>query len=239
MASGPFDSFRSSLKDYFNQDTLSDLSVICDGQTFKVHRLILCAHSKYFFKQLNGPWKESSEQVINIQDFEISVVKAMLHFMYNFDYTNVNDISPMVFEAQVYQIADKYDIKSLKEHARKKFSAAINTGWRTDDFPLAITVAYTTSPLEDRGLRDLIVETSSQNIDDLLGKGYFCEVLRNTNDFAADLVPFLRGRGAHVTKQYRCPSCQEIFSCSLSDSEWYCPACGDRHYDWGNYQWND
>lgn len=79
----------------------------------------------------------------------------MLHFMYNFDYTNVNGTSSMVFEAQIYQIADKYDIDSLKEHAAKKFGAALDVGWPMDDFPLAITVAYTTSPLEDRGLRDL------------------------------------------------------------------------------------
>ncbi|KAM6516975.1 hypothetical protein FSOLCH5_007923 [Fusarium solani] len=175
MASEPFDRFRSSLKSYFNQSILSDLSVTCDGQTFKVHRLILCAHSKYFSKQLNGPWKESSEQVINIQDFDVGVVEAMLHFMYNFDYTNVNGTSSMVFEAQVYQIADKYGIDSLKEHATKRFGAALDIGWPMDDFPLAITVAYTTSPLGDRGLRDLIIETSSQHIDDLLDKGYFCE----------------------------------------------------------------
>ncbi|KAI8664495.1 BTB domain-containing protein [Fusarium keratoplasticum] len=221
---------------YFNQDTLSDLSVTCDGQTFKVHRLILCAHSKYFSKQLNGPWKESSEQVINIQDFDVGVVEAMLHFMYNFDYTNVNGTSSMVFEAQIYQIADKYDIDSLKEHATKRFGAALDIGWPMDDFPLAITVAYTTSPLEDRGLRDLIIETSSQHIDDLLGKGYFCEVLRTTNDFAADLVPFLRARQAPDVKKYRCPSCRKTFYCSPSSGEWHCPLFQGGRDNWKQFQ---
>ncbi|KAM6530278.1 hypothetical protein FALCPG4_008405 [Fusarium falciforme] len=236
MASEPFDSFRSSLKGYFNQDTLSDLSVTCDGQTFKVHRLILCAHSKYFAKQLNGPWKESSEQVVSIEDFDVGVVEAMLHFMYDFDYTNVNGTSSMVFEAQVYQIADKYGIGSLKEHAKKKFGAAIEIGWPMDDFPLAITVAYTTSPLEDRGLRDLIIETCHDNINGLLSKGYFCEVLRSTNDFAADLVPFLCAKPVPNIKHYKCPSCEVTFPGDLSPGYRYCPLCSFRSDDWHNRQ---
>lgn len=135
--------------------------------------------------------------------------------MYNFNYTSVSGASSMVFEAQVYQIADKYDIGSLKEHAKENFSAAVDTGWSMDDFPLAITLVYTTTPSEDRGLRDVVIRVSNLHIDDLLSKEYFCEVLRNTTEFAADLVLFLRTGGSH---RYRCPSCQNTFSCSVSST---------------------
>ncbi|KAM0420461.1 hypothetical protein ACHAPT_011753 [Fusarium lateritium] len=231
MESKPFETFKSSLKDYFNQDVLSDLDVTCDGQIFKVHQLILCAHSKYFAKQLNGPWK-----VIKIEDFDIGVVEAMLHFMYHFDYTNSTDAPSMVFEAQVYQIADKYDVKSLKEHVKDKFDAAIAIGWPMGDFPLAITVAYITTPSEDRGLRDLIVKTSHYNINSLMKKGYFFEVLRNTADFAADLVTFLCAEGTPNVKRYRCPSCEEAFSCDQSSGSRYCPICGDERSDWAKFE---
>ncbi|KAJ4258059.1 hypothetical protein NW762_008199 [Fusarium torreyae] len=103
-------------------------------------------------------FKESSERVIYIEDFDASIVEAMVNFMYSFDYTDAPDSPLMVFNAQVYQIADKYDISALKSHAKSKFGTAINSGWTTEDFPIAINVAYTTTPPEDRGLRDLIVE---------------------------------------------------------------------------------
>lgn len=98
----------------------------------------------------------------------------------------------MVYDAQVYQIADKYDIPGLKEHSSDRFSDAIAAGWRMDDFPLAITVVYESTPSEDRGLRDLVVKTCCQNIDTLLAHSFFCETLRKVPDFAADLVPAIR-----------------------------------------------
>ncbi|KAM6513557.1 hypothetical protein FALCPG4_015951 [Fusarium falciforme] len=86
MAPQAVETFLSSLEDCYNTNTFSDAVVACDGQEFKVHRMILSAHSKYFAKELNGNWKESSEKKIDIKDFDASVVEAMLRFMYSFDY---------------------------------------------------------------------------------------------------------------------------------------------------------
>ncbi|KIL88490.1 hypothetical protein FAVG1_08571 [Fusarium avenaceum] len=188
----PFETerFNTSLKNYFNNDNLSDAIVRCEGSEFKVHRLILSCHSEYFAKQLEGPWKESLERAIDITDFDPTVVEAMLHFMYKFHYTNVSGVSAMVFDAQVYQIADKYGVHALKTYAKDKFGTAIKAGWSMDDFPVAINVVYTTTPLNDRGLRDLAVEMSHMNLDELTSRDDFCATLRTTPDFAADLVPF-------------------------------------------------
>jgi speckle-type POZ protein len=121
-------------------------------------------------------------------------VEAMLRFMYAFNYNNMVSTSTMIFDAQVYQIADKYDVQALKAHAKSKFSKAIETGWSLDEFPLAIETVYQSTPLDDRGLRDLAVERASKNIDKLLEKDGFCQLLRSTADFTADLVPFIRRR---------------------------------------------
>ncbi|KAK2923362.1 hypothetical protein FoTM2_016885 [Fusarium oxysporum f. sp. vasinfectum] len=57
----------------------------------------------------------------------------------------------MAYDAQVYQIADKYDVSTLKTHAKGKFGIAIATGWNMDDFPVAISVVYESTPSIDRG----------------------------------------------------------------------------------------
>ncbi|KAF5712000.1 n-carbamoyl-l-amino acid hydrolase [Fusarium mundagurra] len=165
MAPQGVEEFLKSLGEYHNSDALSDVIVVCDGQEFKAHRVILSAHSKFFAKALNGNWKESSERKIDIKDFDPSIVEAMLRFLYSFEYTNTYGTSSMVFDAQMWQIADKYDIPALMTESKKKFEIAVTTGWSMDDFPTAVAIVYESAL---PGLRDLVVVTASKNIDKLL-----------------------------------------------------------------------
>src|SRR5690554_9794 len=113
--------------------------------------------------------KESSENEIQL-GVEASITEAILWFMYHFDYSNVQGVSTMVFNAQVYSAAEMYCIPALKALAKDKFRVAISSGWSMDDFPLAITEAYQSTPEADRELRDLAIEISYKHIDQLLGK---------------------------------------------------------------------
>lgn len=183
--------------------------------------------------------KESSERKIDVKDFDTSVVEAMLRFMYSFDYSNIYGTSTMAFDAQVYQIADKYDIPGLKAHSKDKFGAAITTGWSMDDFPLAVTVVYESTPSADRGLRDLVVETSQENIDKLLEHDDFCALIRKTPDFTADLIPFLCGKLSRTTHRYECPSCHHKFRGEFAGMAYYCPSCSSHRSDWSSYQIKD
>lgn len=181
--------------------------------------------------------KESSERQIDIKDFDASVVEAMLCFLYSFDYSNICGTSTMVFDAQMYQIADKYDIPALKAQCKNKFNAAVATGWSMDDFPLAITVVYESTPPEDRGLRDLVVQTARENIDKLLVYDGFCKLLRETPEFSADLILVLRAKSSGSVRRYECPSCDNKFRGEFSGgSYYYCPLCGRRGSDWNSYQ---
>ncbi|OBS22615.1 hypothetical protein FPOA_08951 [Fusarium poae] len=238
METPGLDQFLVSLKEYYNTSDLSDAVITCEDKVFKIHRIVLSAHSKYFAKQLNGNWKETSERKVEIKDFDPSVVEAMLCFVYSFDYRNTCGTSSMIFDAQVYQIADKYDIPALKAHSKEKFASAVAAGWNMDDFPLSVSVVYDSTPQEDRGLRDLAVEISRKNIDTLLGRDGFCELLRKTADFAADLIPFLCG-GPSYGKHYKCPSCAHKFHGDYNKGSFYCPKCAKTYSDWISYQTHD
>ncbi|KAK2922684.1 hypothetical protein FoTM2_017537 [Fusarium oxysporum f. sp. vasinfectum] len=115
----------------------------------------------------------------------------------------------MAYDAQVYQIADKYDVSTLKTHTKGKFGIAIATGWNMDDFPVAISVVYESTPSIDRGLSDLVMGTSRRNIDKLLGHDGLREIIRKSPDFAADLIPSLCGKLS--AQCYECPSCDHQF----------------------------
>ncbi|KAM0245179.1 hypothetical protein ACHAP5_005572 [Fusarium lateritium] len=243
MAGKPSNSFLEKLKSYSDNESFSDTVIRSEGTEFKAHSVILSCHSKYFAKQLAGSWKvvmpnqifintnktkESIEKVIEITDFDGAVVEGMLHFMYHFEYTNESTESDMVFHAGVYQIADKYGILTLKEYAKEKFSTAVKSDWSTDDFPIAIELVYQTTPPEDRGLRDLVIETSNANLEKLISRDGFCEALRTTADFAADLVPFTCGKNSGQMHWYQCPSCDQTFQFDdpKGQTRW-CPRCAN------------
>jgi hypothetical protein len=158
-----------------------------------------------------------------LEDVNVSVVEAMLYFMYHFDYNNVHGASTMVFHAEVYSIADRYMVPALKRYAKDKFNSAISCGWSMDDFPLAIAEAYSSTPEEDRGLRDLVVETCHQNLKQLSKNQPFRETLQATVGLAADLVLFK----TDAAKSWRCPSCDHVMYGKFSgNSTVHCTECG-------------
>ena len=124
-----------------------------------------------------------------------AVVEAMLCYMYNFHYDAGglvhNRGMPLLFHARVYALADMYAIQPLKSFAREKFKTTLQIAWKTNDFYPAIFQVYTSTPEEDRGLRDLIVEISSRNIDALLQKDAFRPAFREILRFAADVTEAL------------------------------------------------
>jgi speckle-type POZ protein len=168
----------------------------------------------------------------------------MLNFMYLFDYNASSGdqarASPMIFNAKVYSIADKYDVMALKSQAKEKFEKAAKSCWNMEDFPPAISEVYSSTPATDRGLRGLVVEISCTHIDALLARQDFRNVLEETVGFAADVTQFM---AADVTqllasnfKEYKCPNCGNHWKAVLSGgSTYYCVRCGGSRANWEQY----
>lgn len=116
----------------------------------------------------------------------------MLHFMYSFDYDGSgNDqerMSLMVFNVEVYAIAEKYDVVALKLRAEEKFDKAVRTCWDMEDLVHCVIDIYNSTPFTDRGLRDIVVDVAHEHIAVLLEKDDFQTVLEGTHCFAADLT---------------------------------------------------
>lgn len=166
--------------------------------------------------------------------------------MYTFDYefdentgTNRNT-SAMAFHAEMYRIASTYEVSGLKACAKEKFVAVLAAGsWSVEDFTGAIAMVYATTPLEDRGLRDVVVETSHRRLKRLLEENSFSTILRVTPHFAADLIPFLHNRSLTTepyaaVQRYRCPSCSHFIRGEnpFGRADPYYSRCGHRRSDW-------
>jgi speckle-type POZ protein len=136
---------------------------------------------------------------------------AMLKFMYTSDYDSSgrdeNSSSPMVFNVEVYQIANKYLVPALKSLAQRKIQETFSTSWNSDDFPDAIAQVYSQPDTSDQGPRAMVIEVVREHSKELITKPKFCDILKGTTEFASDLVTCM------ITKviKYRCNGCYKTF----------------------------
>lgn len=184
--------------------------------------------------------QETAAGVIELKEDNSRAVEAMLRFMYTFDYDSSGSdwerASPILFNVEVYSIAEKYGVLPLKLQAKEKFEKAIQNCWDMDDFSPAITEIYNSTPTTDRGLRDAVVEISHEHICRLLEKHAFRDVLEETAGFAADVTQQMASSDTAM-ENYRCPNCGKCWKAVVPASgTYYCIQCGYRQSNWEKYK---
>ncbi|EFJ27819.1 hypothetical protein SELMODRAFT_270271 [Selaginella moellendorffii] len=71
----------------------TDVNFNVKGEAFSAHKLLLAARSPVFKAQLFGPMKDENGDVIEIDDMEPPVFKAMLHFIYKDSLPDTNEMT--------------------------------------------------------------------------------------------------------------------------------------------------
>jgi len=136
--------------------------------------------------------QEATSREISITDEDPSIVEKMIDYLYKLDYTDSPFDSggkpTLLINAEVYAIAEKYNIRSLKALAKGKFKAKVEKGWNEEGFSLAIKEVYTSTPDSDMELRDLVCKAAEDNVKALLGRSDFRTSLSEINDFTVDLL---------------------------------------------------
>ncbi|PYH45460.1 BTB/POZ domain protein [Aspergillus saccharolyticus JOP 1030-1] len=130
------------LNRYYSSSEFSDLIVHTSDQDFKVHRLVVCGQSGYFSRLDQGDWPEAVENETCLREDDLRAIEAMFQYTYGVEHDNSSSDqdrkSPMLLNVKVYQVANKYDVPQLKEHAKEKSQSIVEISWKMDNFPLAI-----------------------------------------------------------------------------------------------------
>ncbi|KAI9695910.1 MAG: hypothetical protein M1836_006027 [Candelina mexicana] len=119
-------------------------------------------------------------------------------------------LTPLVLNARVYTIAEKYDIWALKKLAQHKFEERVTgNGWNDEGFSLAIREVFEWTTDKDKGLRRVLVRVAAENVTVLCDRGEFKSVLDDIPDFTRRLLDEVVKRKSLV-KDLWCASCQEL-----------------------------
>jgi hypothetical protein len=87
----------------------------------------------------------------------------------------------------MYEIGDKYDVLGLKQLSLAKFSLACDEHWNSDQFAPAAHHAFSTTPEDDKGLRDIVTKTIADHMK-LLKKPAVEALLNEFNGLAVSLL---------------------------------------------------
>merc|ERR1711874_472595 len=90
----------SDMENLLDTGTLTDVTIKCDKKTIKVHKAVLSARSAVFRAMFQHDMRENKNNEIVIPDLDFATVSDMVKFIYS---------------GRVKELADKYDIKDLKE----------------------------------------------------------------------------------------------------------------------------
>ena len=140
---------------------------------------------------------------ISLEDDEPELIGKMLHYLYKCDYPNgAGETGPLVLNASIYALGDKYDIRHLEHLARHYFSDFLEVkAFNNEDFSNAVTITYNTTPPSDRGLRDCIIPKIKHHWSELRADEKFMDVVRSNCDLAIDLVDLCTASNDEATSK--------------------------------------
>lgn len=79
------------MDDFLVADRFTDVSIKCQNQVFRCHRLVLAAASEYFDTMFDGRFKESHLEEIPLPDINCASFKEVLRFAYTGDVVITNN----------------------------------------------------------------------------------------------------------------------------------------------------
>jgi hypothetical protein len=111
---------------------------------------------------------------------------------YDDEYDSTESESHLFLHAQVYALAEKYDIPSLKQLARQKFEVATACYYDAPELTDAIRYVFSSTVDSDRGLRGVVVQLFKRH-PQLATTPDMNAVIRETPSLALDLFKIERG----------------------------------------------
>ncbi|OAL01026.1 hypothetical protein IQ06DRAFT_136133 [Phaeosphaeriaceae sp. SRC1lsM3a] len=77
---------KSALASLFASGMYSDLTIVCGGKRYPVHRALLATRSSFFEGACRNSFLESETGIIDLSEDDAEAVEHMVHYFYHMDY---------------------------------------------------------------------------------------------------------------------------------------------------------
>lgn len=80
------ESGSTTASNFLRSSKYSDLTIVCHGREFKVHKAILCPQARMISKMCDADMQERSTGIIRHKEFDADTMERMIDFAYEKDY---------------------------------------------------------------------------------------------------------------------------------------------------------
>ena len=147
VASMPSPDLHQQFGELLRSEKGTDITFLVAGEPVAAHRSVLAARSPVFMAEFFGDMKEKASPCVEINDMEVEVFRAMLHFVYT-DTVSVLDQKgeqSTLMAQHLLEAADRYGLERLKRICVEKVYTDISVD----------TVATTLALAEQHGCSEL------------------------------------------------------------------------------------
>ncbi|GBN06764.1 Speckle-type POZ protein-like B [Araneus ventricosus] len=146
--------FRQNVREFFEDETLSDVSLRADTETFPVHKIILSSSSPVFEAMFTNDMKEKTSECIDVRDVDAGTFRRLLLYIYT------NEVPEVEWDkaADLFRAADKYELLELK----KQCSAILKWNISRSNVCCILSLA---DMHHDEYLRKAVLDYISKNLD--------------------------------------------------------------------------
>lgn len=181
-----------------------------DDDVLAVHCMI-----RYFYFLDYDPEDQSEEDGFETQDAPSFATQAeskaaLIHGKPEAPQSALKPHHALKLHAEVYVLADRYDVAALKNLALDKFKRALRSHWDGDGFVAAAHTAYEWTSEADVGLRASVLDAMFEHRLKLLNDPRLKEHLEGLGSLMYSLASRMIAPTSVQLK--RCDSCSRIFS---------------------------
>uniref|UniRef100_A0A8R7PVD7 BTB domain-containing protein n=1 Tax=Triticum urartu TaxID=4572 RepID=A0A8R7PVD7_TRIUA len=169
----------------------TDVTFNVGGETFVAHRSVLVAWSSVFKAKLFGPIKEDMiASVIQIEDMEAKVFRALLSFIYTdslpemeVDMVEEREAQEVLWLQHLIAVADRYNLQRLKVLCEDKLCKLV-------DVSSVRTIFILAERHNCGGLKDVCLEflKTPSNLKEITATNVFDDIIRTCPYLLKELI---------------------------------------------------
>ncbi|XWW99150.1 hypothetical protein V2A60_007158 [Cordyceps javanica] len=190
--------FMAGINKLFRSKEFSDVKIFLGEIEVPAHRFVLSAQSRYFARALKSKFEEGETCIFKYSEGSMHAYWRCFEYIYTGEYDeepaaelSVQDDDELSKDVRVYELAQYFDIKGLKDYSLARFEAKVSKLWVSERFADCIRDVYASTVDTNCEMRRTVVRVARQHLQELWHKP-MQDLLREGGDFVVDLMALLK-----------------------------------------------